>query len=49
MPGFGEDCLGHLFTLAHNDKNRLFLKSEENSIKAEMALYNKELQAHYAL
>lgn len=48
MPGFGEDCLGHLLTLAHNDKNRLLLKSEENCIKAEMASY-KKLQAHYAL
>lgn len=42
MTGFGEDHLGHLFTLSHNHRiNRLLLKSEENSIKAEMALYDK--------
>jgi len=42
MTGFGEDYVGHLLTLSHNHRiNRLLLKSAENNIKAEMALYDK--------
>lgn len=42
MTGFGEDHLGHLFILSHNHRiNKLLLKSEEKSIKAEIALHDK--------